>query len=525
MQQTFIWLSSVLVTLLLFPQQSFSQLTCDREIIIDDPIETFPFVPDATVRADVVDGHRKLAACVDVAQAGFYTLSPSVNYSIGQHNETFFFQVCDENGQNCSFGCEPNAIPLKVIEDPGDTFDDVVKRDGGVFYFPQGKSRLNMIHLAAVLNDFTQFLNDDSLAGSESVHMVELEFEAVSRSYDVSIQEEASPVDVHAGDQFNYTLRVSNSNTNTTFGVEITDVLSDQVFFVSASIEPESTNGNSLFWQFDSLLAGETRTIQITVQATNSPPSLPFDLENRVTVEAICDLNSANNEDASVVTIQPIRNDLMLQKTASLDSVQESSSFQYDINVTNQGPDPAENILLLDVKPAGLFLANFSTAPSRTIGDSLFWNLGTLTRGQSLTITYEATVADDVPAAPVDLINRASVSTANDVDLSNNNSQATVLVIPQDDCLYLDRNVFRPENEAPLQLIFELQTSREVRVDVFDVSGYKLTQLGYQVFPAGANTISWDGTNQNGERVGSGTYLLTFKSGGLVCYKKVILVR
>jgi len=74
-----------------------------------------------------------------------------------------------------------------------------------------------------------------------------------------------------------------------------------------------------------------------------------------------------------------------------------------------------------------------------------------------------------------------------------------------------------------LQSIFMMYPAI-VSIDIYDVSGYRIGNLHKAFFPPGLHTIKWDGKNQNGRDVGSGTYIITFKSGRLICYEKVIVV-
>ncbi|MCG8606431.1 hypothetical protein MJD09_15790, partial [bacterium] len=112
--------------------------------------------------------------------------------------------------------------------------------------------------------------------------------------------------------------------------------------------------------------------------------------------------------------------------------------------------------------------------------------------------------------------------------LHNNFAESLVFTIPPDEgcgLFYLDSNVYRPSTSVPLGINFELNSSRSVRLDLYDVSAYHVTMLTESSYITGENRFEWDGETLDGQKVGSGVYVITLRSGNLVCWKKVIIVR
>jgi hypothetical protein len=72
---------------------------------------------------------------------------------------------------------------------------------------------------------------------------------------------------------------------------------------------------------------------------------------------------------------------------------------------------------------------------------------------------------------------------------------------------------------------YYLPASAQVRLSVYGRAGNKIRCLldGWQ--PAGARTVEWDGTDQRGERSGSGVYFYRLESGGAGAVGCVTLVR
>ena len=90
---------------------------------------------------------------------------------------------------------------------------------------------------------------------------------------------------------------------------------------------------------------------------------------------------------------------------------------------------------------------------------------------------------------------------------------------------YLDRNVFEANRQEPLAVNFKLSTNRMARLELYDISGKKLTNLVNGPFQAGWNKYLWNGILENGQRIGSGLYLIGLKSGNYNVLKKVMIVQ
>ncbi|MBN1996754.1 DUF11 domain-containing protein, partial [candidate division KSB1 bacterium] len=93
------------------------------------------------------------------------------------------------------------------------------------------------------------------------------------------------------------------------------------------------------------------------------------------------------------------------------------------------------------------------------------------------------------------------------------------------DHLVLDHNVFEPDKDGLLAINFRLSSRRIARLDIYDINGRLVTKVAEKVFEGGLNTHMWDGTTLDGQKVGSGVYLVTLRAGEYNQWKKFILVR
>jgi len=84
-------------------------------------------------------------------------------------------------------------------------------------------------------------------------------------------------------------------------------------------------------------------------------------------------------------------------------------------------------------------------------------------------------------------------------------------------------NVFRTEDvDFPIDLFIP---EAHVQIQVFDLSGRKVTQVVDTDYPAGKHTVLWNVKTESGQLVGSGTYLMMLQIGDQKLWKKFIIVR
>jgi uncharacterized repeat protein (TIGR01451 family) len=113
--------------------------------------------------------------------------------------------------------------------------------------------------------------------------------------------------------------------------------------------------------------------------------------------------------------------DLSITKSDSPDPIAEDAQLTYTIRVTNEGPDPAINVVVTDDLPSELdFVSATSTAGScDNQGNKVTCNLGDLANAATATVTIKATVKK---SAKTQISNTASVTSDTADPQTNNNS-------------------------------------------------------------------------------------------------------
>ncbi|HEY5564848.1 MAG TPA: FlgD immunoglobulin-like domain containing protein, partial [Rhodothermia bacterium] len=72
---------------------------------------------------------------------------------------------------------------------------------------------------------------------------------------------------------------------------------------------------------------------------------------------------------------------------------------------------------------------------------------------------------------------------------------------------------------------FETRETALLKLEVFDIMGRRVRMLDEGLHTAGLGSVAWDGRNDAGRAVSSGTYLLRLESGGRVATGTAILAR
>lgn len=90
--------------------------------------------------------------------------------------------------------------------------------------------------------------------------------------------------------------------------------------------------------------------------------------------------------------------------------------------------------------------------------------------------------------------------------------------------LFLDQNVPNPFNPVT-RIRFGLSRAGRVELRVYSILGSLEATLAVSSFEAGEHEILWNGTNDNGEALQSGVYIMRLVSNGEAVSRKMVIVR
>jgi uncharacterized repeat protein (TIGR01451 family) len=254
---------------------------------------------------------------------------------------------------------------------------------------------------------------------------------------DVSIAKSNGVTSQSPGATSSYTITVANSGPSAAAGVTIDDPLPAGVTTVSwtcsaaAGSSCATPSGTGAINTTVNLAASGTVTFTVSMQAGSSAGTLTNTVTATVPpgiVDPVPSNNVASDTDTLVFTA-----DIAVTKTASSATVPAGQSFAYTVVVSNEGPDPATGVSVLDTMPAGLANTTWSctatagsSCPASGIGDIA----ATIDLAFNGTATFTVT-AVITSAAPSTIVNTATAAVGPDTvdpDPTNNTDSASVVV-------------------------------------------------------------------------------------------------
>jgi uncharacterized repeat protein (TIGR01451 family) len=228
------------------------------------------------------------------------------------------------------------------------------------------------------------------------------------------------------GDTVDWTIIVTNNGPDAAVNVTVADVIPEGLIDVK---EVECSAGkfdaDKLVWnQFD-LASGAKATLVIrtTVNVSNAT------LVNKVNVTSdTYDPDTANNNASNETGSSP-EADLSIVKLVSDSTAIKGDVITWTIEVTNNGPDTAVNVVVKDALPDGLVDASVSSISAGEFKNGV-WSGFDLDSGKTATLVIETTV--DTTNATI--VNKANVtSDTRDPDTTNNNASNETVVSPEAD--------------------------------------------------------------------------------------------
>lgn len=201
---------------------------------------------------------------------------------------------------------------------------------------------------------------------------------------DLSVTKTA-PATVETGDTIVYVLQVNNAGPDPAASVTLRDSLPASVTFVSAT-GGGSLNGTEVTWSKGTLATGVTThdTLRVLAGPLGSQTNIA-----RVASPTF-DPDTGDRRDTAVTEVTEVMEaDLSVSKTGPA-FVAPTGAIQYQLEVTNAGPNTAASVTLVDSLPAGVLFVSASDGGILG-GTRVTWSLGNLASGGTATRTLDVT--------------------------------------------------------------------------------------------------------------------------------------
>ncbi len=239
------------------------------------------------------------------------------------------------------------------------------------------------------------------------------------------------------GDNVIFTVTLVNRGPSGASSVSVSDSLPAGLVFVSSGASQGSYDDATGVWSVGNLLNGQSETL-VVVATVNTDAVSSYSAQVAAADQPDADSTPANDvpaeddQDAAVVTPTPVA-DLELSKSVDSATPFRGSTVTFTISVVNNGPSSTSGVSVTDVLPPGLSYVSYAASQGTFDVVTGVWTVGSLTSGQSESMTIDATVDTDTPVT-----NSAEVSSAteNDPDSTPGNNapseddQDSVIVTP-----------------------------------------------------------------------------------------------
>ena len=253
---------------------------------------------------------------------------------------------------------------------------------------------------------------------------------------DLAVGITASPDPVKPGSNITYTISVTNHGPDAVAGAFLSDELGhrETTFITSASPRPRPAGGADSGLHSSQIPAGGTAQVQVTVRLDT--PSFTTangggqTLNTATVVGDRPDSNTTNNTFTYTAEAGSLSADLALHVTLTPLTIVTGQNFVYNLNVTNNGPDDAQNVVLTETLPPSASFLSANPAPTTSQSNVLTFNLGTVPSGQTVTVRLMMSPLTN----PGNFVhNTASVTTTSiETDTTNNSSTLDSVVATPD---------------------------------------------------------------------------------------------
>lgn len=313
----------------------------------------------------------------------------------------------------------------------------------------------------------------------------------------LSLQKSVAPAVAAPGDNFTFTLKVSNPGPAAA-NISVWDTLPAGSLFVAAT--PAGTLSGSLAqWTLASVAAGGSATAQLVVQASPSQ-NTPTDWINTAAASATFSTSVVLSSQVLAKVRAPV---LSLVKSVNAANLNNGEMATYSLVVENDTALTQSAVSLVDQLPAAFSLqqaypaatgvSTWNLAPmppgqvlSYSLWGPVFGNDGELVVNQAQLIQGSSALAQASASLTLHKTIQPSVSIQT---VYPNPAPSHVSGLPQD-----------------AFVVYRLSTAMPMTLDVFTVAGEKVRSLsapGSQ----GQQQVAWDLRNENGQNVASGVYL------------------
>ena len=289
----------------------------------------------------------------------------------------------------------------------GDSLIIIIDSNGGILSKKYRKTPGEMIFKIHLKNEATVAAIDTRGATISDMDAYLLEIERPLP--ELIITKKAEPDPVLAGKILTYTISYQNLGNETAHSAAITENYDRNLTYVSSYPLPAAGSNNN--WNLGDLASGVSGTIKIDLKVN---PSLQNGnlLKNTAEISCAEGVKANASVNTTVLGSLPV---LLINKTASLDMISNSTEFYYTITYRNSGETNATNVSIDDIVDQNLDFLSSNPEPSDGSAFHKIWNstrlkTTVLLPGASGTIVMHMKAKDSIPESVKTVYNLYRIS-------------------------------------------------------------------------------------------------------------------
>ena len=219
-----------------------------------------------------------------------------------------------------------------------------------------------------------------------------------------------------------FTISVSNNGPDEATSLKITDILPTGLTEISAT--PSVGFWNNSVWNIGRLLSGASASLSLSVSVDQGTAGMS--LTNTISnTQDQLDSNRSPDDDSETVTVASV--DLITQKSVDNATPNEGDTVSYTITISNNGPNDATAVSLIDNLPNGVTYLSDNSSGAYNNGSGE-WNLGNLSNGAVASLVIQATVNSGTAGTTITNTTTAAVGDQTDLTTNGNVLEAQIFV-------------------------------------------------------------------------------------------------
>lgn len=243
---------------------------------------------------------------------------------------------------------------------------------------------------------------------------------------DIAITKSVNTTTPNAGSPVVFTIAARNNGPNNAANITVLDALATGLTYSTSSATQGAYASGTGIWTLPALASGATGTLTLTATVNSGAGGTAITNTASLTAPLATDTNTANNTASVTLTVQAA--DLLITKTASNLTPVELEPVIYTVTVTNNGPNDATGVTVLDLLSTSLTYSGSSASQGTYTPSSGSWAVGDLAKSAS--VTLQITALPNIGSSGTNVPNTASITAAAQEDPTSANNSASTTITP-----------------------------------------------------------------------------------------------